>query len=295
MSEDSTPAAGQHPPSGPPVEGALAAGAQPFWRNSAAATLQVDPHSGPDLKRAIPATILTVIALFIGVRLDGPTPDGPQSFDVFGWQFTLPPGWISLLDIVCLVVFVLAGAFAARSASRVLQRVAGRRAGPAAGQAVRLLCTIGAAIAIVTGVFAILQLDLRSLLLGSAVTGIIIGIAAQQTLNNFFAGLVLFFARPYVAGQRVKIRAGSMGGPFTGVIVGAGMMYTVIDTDDEGLISMPNAGLMSAAIGPAPATVEPEPSDDRDCKGGTPDDPDSEADRSGGDSDSDSTAGRIGI
>ena len=189
----------------------------------------------------------------------------------------------------------IAGAFAARSASRELQRVAGRRAGPAAGQAVRLLCTIGAAIAIVTGVFAILQLDLRSLLLGSAVTGIIIGIAAQQTLNNFFAGLVLFFARPYVAGQRVKIRAGSMGGPFTGVIVGAGMMYTVIDTDDEGLISMPNAGLMSAAIGPAPATVEPESADDRDCEGGKPDDPDSEDRTSGGDSDSDSTAGRIGI
>ena len=68
---------------------------------------------------------------------------------------------------------------------------------------------------------------------------------------------MLFFARPYVPGQRVKIRSGSMGGPFIGVIVGAGMMYTLIDTDDEGLISMPNAGLMGAAVGPAPE-VEPD-------------------------------------
>ena len=68
---------------------------------------------------------------------------------------------------------------------------------------------------------------------------------------------MLFFARPYVPGQRVKIRSGSMGGPFIGVIVGAGMMYTLIDTDDEGLISMPNAGLMGAAVGPAPE-VDPD-------------------------------------
>src|SRR6185437_2824320 len=116
---------------------------------------------------------------------------------------------------------------------------------------------------------AILGIDPRALLVGGAVTGVIIGIAAQQTLNNFFAGLVLFFARPYVAGQRVKIRSGSMGGPFVGTIVGAGLMYTLIDTDEEGIISMPNAGLMGAAVGPAPAD---EP--DGDYTPSDPPDPD---------------------
>jgi hypothetical protein len=80
---------------------------------------------------------------------------------------------------------------------------------------------------------------------------------------------VLFFARPYVAGQRVKIRSGSMGGPFVGTIVGAGLMYTLIDTDEEGIISMPNAGLMGAAVGPAPAD---EP--DGDYTPSDPPDPD---------------------
>jgi small-conductance mechanosensitive channel len=229
---------------------------EPFWRTSLPSTVRVDPSDGPHLKRAIPVGVLAILALIVGVQMDGISPPQPQTFEVFGWRFTLSPTWVTIVDLLCLLVFVWAGLVAARSIWRELQRVTERRAGPAAGQAIRLLCTIGAGVAIVIGVFSILQLNLQSLLVGSAVTGVIIGIAAQQTLNNFFAGLVLFFARPYVAGQRVKVRAGSMGGPFTGVIVGAGMMYTVIDTDDEGLISMPNAGLMAAAIGPAPVATE---------------------------------------
>ncbi|MEA2207376.1 MAG: MscS family rane protein, partial [Blastocatellia bacterium] len=96
---------------------------------------------------------------------------------------------------------------------------------------------------------ALLRVELGNLLVGGAVTGVIVGIAAQQTLGNVFAGLVLLFARPYVPGQRVKFRSGAMGGPFDGVIVTAGLMYTIIDTD-EGLVSMPNSGLLAAAIGP---------------------------------------------
>ncbi len=49
-----------------------------------------------------------------------------------------------------------------------------------------------------------------------------------------------------------------MGGPLEGVITGSGLMYTTIDTPD-GLISMPNAGLLAAAIGPAPEPNAPEP------------------------------------
>ena len=45
-------------------------------------------------------------------------------------------------------------------------------------------------------------LPLGNLLIGGAVTGMILGIAAQQSLSNVFAGLVLLFARPYIPGER---------------------------------------------------------------------------------------------
>jgi len=107
-------------------------------------------------------------------------------------------------------------------------------------------------------VLTLLRVNLGNLLVGGAITGVVVGIAAQQTLGNFFAGLVLLFARPYVPGHRVKISSGAMGGPFEGVITGSGLMYTTIDTPD-GLISMPNAGLLAAAIGPAPEPNAPKP------------------------------------
>lgn len=218
---------------------------------------RTDEKTGPNLKRAIPATVVAVLAFIVGSGLNGGGPSTPGSLRLFGWYVMLPAGWVTFAELLVGFIFVLAGVIAARAAANELQRVSASRAGAAAGSAIRLICMIVAMVTIVVGAFAILNLDLGNLLVGGAVTGIVLGIAAQQTLNNFFAGLVLFFARPYVSGQRVKIRSGSMGGPFVGVIVGAGMMYTLIDTDDEGLISMPNAGLMLAAIGPAP-DVDPD-------------------------------------
>jgi small conductance mechanosensitive channel len=91
-------------------------------------------------------------------------------------------------------------------------------------------------------------------LVGGAVTGVIVGIAAQQSLGNFFAGLVLMFARPYVPGQRVTVYSGAMGGPFEGIIVDAGLVYTTIVTE-AGPVNLPNAGLLGAAVGPAPDPV----------------------------------------
>jgi small-conductance mechanosensitive channel len=100
------------------------------------------------------------------------------------------------------------------------------------------------------GVLALLHVNLANLLVGGAVTGVVLGIAAQQTLGNFFAGLVLLFAHPWVPGQQVKIRSDALG-TFEGTITGSSLMYTTIDTS-EGLISLPNSGLLAAAIGPAP-------------------------------------------
>jgi len=72
---------------------------------------------------------------------------------------------------------------------------------------------------VLLGILQLLNVNLSSLLVGGAVTGVVVGIAAQQSLGNFFAGLVLMFARPYIPGQRVIVRSGGMGGPFEGEIV----------------------------------------------------------------------------
>ena len=46
--------------------------------------------------------------------------------------------------------------------------------------------------------------------------------------------------------------SGALNGPHVGVIVSAGLLYTVLDTD-SGPLNIPNSSLLASAVGPAPA------------------------------------------
>ena len=268
--DDSMAGMTEHPPARPAIEPptqpatdpddqAQTGGSTPVGEpiGAVAAVLSaIDSTARPDLKRAIPAVLLTLLAFIIGERLGGIGRDSPGRFSMFRHRFVVQPGYVTVIVIVLALLFVLAGTVATRSVGNELARVSQNRASVAAASAIRLICMIVGYVTIGLGLLGLLRVDLGNLLVGGAVTGVVIGIAAQQTLGNFFAGLVLLFARPYVPGQRVKVRTGAMGGPFEGVILVAGLMYTTIDTD-EGPVSMPNSGLLGAAIGPAPDPLVP--------------------------------------
>jgi small-conductance mechanosensitive channel len=221
----------------------------------------IDARARPNLKRAIPATVIALASFGFGDHLGGIPRTRDTTFAMFGGSLDLSKGQVSALVFGLSVVFLAAGVIATRSVAGELGRVSEARGGVAAGSAVRLICMILGYGIVLLALLGLLRVNLANLLVGGAVTGVVVGIAAQQTLGNFFAGLVLLFARPYVPGQRVKIRSGAMGGPFDGVILGAGLMYTVIDTD-EGLISMPNSGLLAAAIGPSDELAAQQRADD---------------------------------
>jgi small-conductance mechanosensitive channel len=224
---------------------------------AAQALQDLDARIRLDFKRALGFGFVALGCLIAGAYLGGVTRHGTLKWVVVGLT----------------VGFVAFGALAVRSTARELSRVARSRAGFPAASALRTLCLVFGALLILLGLLQLLNLSLRTVLLGGAITGVVVGIAAQQPLGNFFAGLVLLFARPYVPGQYVRVRTGGLGGPFEGKITYAGLMYTVIETAD-GPVSLPNLGLMSAAIGPVP---EPEP------------EPESESESSDGDEDEDET------
>jgi len=163
------------------------------------------------------------------------------------------------LAIGLTVAFVILGASAIRSASRDIQALSQTRVGPSAGSILGYVATTAGYLVLVFGLLALLNVNPASLLVGGALIGAIVGLAAQQTLGNYFAGLVLLLARPYVPGERITIHNGGMGGEFTGTVVDAGVMYTVILTD-VGEVKLPNSGVLASAIGPPTEeeAVEPE-------------------------------------
>jgi small-conductance mechanosensitive channel len=97
------------------------------------------------------------------------------------------------------------------------------------------------------------------LLVGGVLTGVVVGIAAQQVLGNVFAGAVLLLARPFGVGDHIRVRSGALGGQFDGVVTGMNLTYVTLRTD-EGPLHVPNSGMLAAAVGPwKRAAVNPRP------------------------------------
>jgi small-conductance mechanosensitive channel len=96
-----------------------------------------------------------------------------------------------------------------------------------------------------------------SLIAGGAFTAVVLGIAAQQTLGNLFAGLVLITARPFRVGERIRLQAGALGGVLEGVVSSLGLMYTTLARGED-RIMIPNNGVLSAVVVPVrePSAVD---------------------------------------
>ena len=97
-------------------------------------------------------------------------------------------------------------------------------------------------------VLAVLNVRVEQLLVGAGLAGVVLGIAAQQSLANAFAGLVLLMARPFGVGDHIRIRSGALGGIFDVWVREMSLTYVTVRTD-EGDLKIPNAAMLAAGVG----------------------------------------------
>jgi small-conductance mechanosensitive channel len=88
-----------------------------------------------------------------------------------------------------------------------------------------------------------------TLVAGSAFTAVVLGLAAQQTLGNLFAGLVLLSTRPFRVGERVKLVGGALAGSVEGTVSSLGLFYTNLVSGAD-RIMVPNSMLLNVAVVP---------------------------------------------
>jgi small-conductance mechanosensitive channel len=81
-----------------------------------------------------------------------------------------------------------------------------------------------------------------ALLASSAVIGIIVGFAAQRTLGNFAAGILIAFTQPLRLGDRVAVGGGE------GIVEEIDLTFTFIRADDGTRFVVPNERLASDTI-----------------------------------------------
>ncbi len=164
--------------------------------------------------------------------------------------------WLTALATLVLVV---AGVYAVRHLARAAGRTIGHRTSLGTGATVRLVVTGIGVVVLAFGLLGVLGVSIQRLLIGAGVTGVIVGIAAQQSLANVFAAVVLLFARPFVVGERIRIRSGVLG-VLDVTVLGAGLTYVTVRTDD-GILKVPNSVMLASGIGrpdaPPPPPGEP--------------------------------------
>jgi small-conductance mechanosensitive channel len=124
-----------------------------------------------------------------------------------------------------------------------------RRLEPGTAGTLGFLLRLMVFVLVVLVALRIAGLQASTLAAGGAFTAVIVGLAAQQTLGNLVAGLVLQTTRPFRAGERVRLINGMFAGPLEGVVSQPGLIHTTMYVGSDRMV-VPNREILAAAIVP---------------------------------------------
>jgi small conductance mechanosensitive channel len=166
-------------------------------------------------------------------------------------------GLVTAVRIATVLALLALGWAIARDIGRMAGPTFFRRMDPGTAGTVGFLVRLVTVGIVVLVVLSVAGVSASSIVAGSAFTAVIVGLAAQQTLGNLFAGMVLLSARPFRVGERVRLQAGAVAGQLEGVVSSLGLLYTTLARGED-RIMVPNNVVLSAAVLPLrePAPVD---------------------------------------
>lgn len=188
-------------------------------------------------KRAIGASVLS-LALLVAAYLVGAND-----------LFRSDQPYRKLIAVAGALLFITVGMVAVRGIANETAQRTQRRMTPSHAGVIRLTVSLGGYIVIAVIALSQLGVQLGQLLVGGALTGIILGIASQQSLGNLFAGLLLVLSRPFTIGDRLVVHSGTLGGPHEGRVIEMGLVYLTLE-NEHGLIRLPNTAVLNSAVAP---------------------------------------------
>lgn len=195
------------------------------------------PRMSPDAKRAIGASMLAVALLVAAYLLRA------------GELFSSREPYQKLIAVGGALLFIAVSVVAVRNVAAETAQRSRRRLTASHAGAIRLAVSLGGYLLVALITLNQLGVQLGQLLVGGALTGVIIGIASQQSLGNLFAGLVLVFARPFTVGDRLQVHSGALGGPHEGEVIEMGLVYLTLQ-NEHGVIRLPNSAVLNSAVAP---------------------------------------------
>jgi small-conductance mechanosensitive channel len=111
--------------------------------------------------------------------------------------------------------------------------------------ALRKWITIALSLGVLLWALGRFGLDLSAYLVGFGISAIVIALAAQSTIANFIAGILVFTEKTISPGDFVKL---NVGGLIEGRIQEISFLRTRLITNDGIMVSIPNSVLLNTAV-----------------------------------------------
>jgi small-conductance mechanosensitive channel len=159
--------------------------------------------------------------------------------------------------VVTAVALLILGWRLARDVGRTLAPALFRRMDPGTAGTVGFLIRLAFLVAAMLVALRTAGLEPRTLAVSGAIVAVVFGLAAQQTIGNLIAGVVLISARPFKAGDRVRLQAGGLAGEVEGIVTSLGLLYTTLARGEDSIM-VPNNVVLASAVVPLrePSSVD---------------------------------------
>jgi small-conductance mechanosensitive channel len=157
--------------------------------------------------------------------------------------------WLDPLRIGTVIVLLALGWAVARDIGQAAAPTFFRRMDPSTAGTVGFLIRLLTIVITIVIAFSVAGANPGTLFATSAFTAVVFGLAAQQTLGNLIAGMVLLSARPFRVGERIRLQAGAVGGTAEGIVSSLGLLYTTLARGED-RIMIPNNVVLAAAVVP---------------------------------------------
>ncbi|HEY1776295.1 MAG TPA: mechanosensitive ion channel family protein [Solirubrobacteraceae bacterium] len=177
-------------------------------------------------------TVLSSSGHYVYVNCKIPTDTGTTVLQVFVVIALIIVGWALARDFV-------------RGAEPLMFRRMDKATAGTAGFLIRLL-TVLAAIVVALRIAGV---PIAAIAIGASFSAVVFGLAAQQTLGNLIAGIVLISARPFVVGDRVRLQGGGLAGRIEGMVAALGLLYTTINVGGD-YVLVPNSLVLAVSVSP---------------------------------------------
>lgn len=200
--------------------------------------------SAPRLKRRIPPRVVDVIllvvsgaiALFIGQRAlslwASAAPNAPN-VDAFG-QLT---GFRIAITLGLVVAAYIGSGMLVRAVDRFTSET-GQLTGHQ-GEVLSRLTEVAVYLLAALLLLSVWRVDVRAFLIGAGFLGIIIGLAANETLSALIAGFTLMFSRPFEIGDWIEVPLEN-GEDTDGIVTDITLFSTRIETFSGKYVVLPN-------------------------------------------------------